>query len=307
MGGTNMIQNVIAMIYDFDLTLSPHYMQKPLFKRFEGITEGAFWKKKDQLVERHRKQGKHIQSDTAYLHQMVQMAQSGSPLEGLTEKLLQELGQEIEYYPGIPEFFSNVKKGIEEDEKYSHYGIKIEHYVVSTGLMDMLRGSSIAECLTYMDGCEFFYDEKGKPTGVAKAVSPSQKVETIFKINKGIGIDVNAKIARELRRIPFTNMIYYGDGPSDVPVMSLIKKRGGFTFAVYNPNPAKAEYKNNPAHNAYPLLRTERAHFCLQADYREGTDLYVSTLNVLREISDNIIRPHEEAIKKGVVDPPKHR
>ncbi|OYT31728.1 haloacid dehalogenase-like hydrolase [Candidatus Woesearchaeota archaeon ex4484_78] len=302
-----MSQNIIAMIYDFDLTLSPEYMQKPLFEgnKFK-ITEQEFWKLKEELVKKHEEKGKNAEKDTAYLHLLIELSKQGKPLEGLTEKVLQEAGKKIKYYPGIPEFFNNIKDEIEKNPKYIMYGIKIEHYIVSAGLKEILRGSILANYVEQIDGCEFFYNEQGIPTGVARAVTNTQKTETIFKINKGVfknkDIDVNTFIPDNLRRIPFQNMIYFGDGPSDVPCMSLIKSKGGFTFAVYNPN----SEKENPAEKAYSLVRAGRANFCVQANYNKGSELYDLTKNVLIEISDKIITAHKTNLEQESIKPPEH-
>lgn len=304
-----MAHNIIAMVYDFDLTLTPYYMQKPIFERF-NIKEKDFWKEKDKLVENYKKSGKDIHEDTAYLYHMIKQARSGGSLDGLTEKVLKELGGELEYFPGIPEFFSNIKKEIEDDSKYQHPKIKIEHYVVSSGLADMLRGSVISDHVDRIVGCEFFYNEEGVPDGVAHPVNSSEKVPNLYRIKKGVfqdsSIDVNASMPKELKRIPFPNMIYIGDGPSDVPALSTTGKGGGKRFAVYNPKPVYPKFKGDPTKDAFELIQAGRADFFVQADYREGTDLYIKITKVLRNIADKIIDAHEEAFKRSVIASPKH-
>lgn len=310
-----MIQNKIAMIYDFDLTLSPDYMQKPIFEDpiFKNkIKESDFWKAKDVVKkeEESKKKDKRIDSECAYLHNFVQMSQKGGPLEGLTVDILEEFGQKLEYFDGIPDFFTNIKQEIETVPKYAKNNIKIEHYIVSSGMADILRGSSIADHVDDMYGCEFFTDENGNLTGIAKAITFTQKTEAIFNINKGVGnfkgIDVNASLKPENRRIPLENMIYLGDGPSDVPCMSLLKQNGGSTVAVYNPNPTMEKYKANPAINAFPLNQAGRADHCCGADYTQGSDLYVILQNILYKISDKITNRIETKINEDLIKSPTH-
>jgi len=304
-----MQQNVIAMIYDFDRTLSPAYMEKPMFERF-GIDETGFWTTNGKLIADNEAKGIVVDKDTSYLHLITEMAKKGQPLEGLTRDLFQELGGEIEYFPGLPEFFKTVKTAIEEEDKYAQHGIKIEHYVVSTGLMDMMRGSIIAPYMEHMAGCEFFYDEENVPKGVARGITHTQKTQILFQINKGVhlmkDVDANTSIDHEFRRVPFQNMIFYGDGPSDVPCMSVIKRYGGTTFAVYEPDPQYEAFKEDPMRNAFDLLRAGRANFCLQANYNEGSDLYMTTIKVLKTIADRIVGERNKTLEQNMIASPGH-
>ena len=308
-----MVQNIIAMLYDFDLTLSPHYMQKPIFEdpRFSAnITQEAFWKANDLLITQQKDAGKRIHKDTAYLELIRRMVQPGQPLEGLTDTVLHELGSKITYFPGIPEFFDNIREDIESEPVYKQAEIKIEHYVVSTGLLAMIEGSAVAPYMEHIEACEFFYDSFLVPIGVSVALTHLQKTEVPFKINKGVyqnpSIDVNDSMPYELRRVPFKNMIYFGDGPSDVPCMSVIKSGGGYAFAVYDPNPTREGLKKNPGRNAFPLHRAGRVDFCVQANYHRGTDLYVSALNALSTIADRIVEEQEALLRKSTIKTPRH-
>ena len=307
-----MIQNIIAMVYDFDLTLTPEFMQRPIFDdlKFQKMKWEEFWQEVKKTTGEHAGKGKRFQDEAAYLHQMIRLAQKGQPLEGLTEKVLTELGDKIEFFPGIPEFFDNVKNDIESNEKYRQYKIKVEHYIASTGIADMIKGSKIAPYMEYISASEMFYDSEGMPVGVARLMTRTQKTEAIFEIHKGTmqngEIDVNSYVPAEMRRVPLKNMIYFGDGPSDVPCMSIVKREGGFAFVVYDPNPKKEKYKENPAMNAFPLQRARRVDFCVPADYRKGTHLYVMATNALREIADRIVEENEEAFRHRMIKAPEH-
>lgn len=246
-------QNIIAVIWDFDRTLSPHYMQRPLFSAF-GIDEVAFWREVQLLPKYYRARGISVDADTCYLGHLLTYVQHGR-MPGLTNARLRELGQSIEFYPGVPEVFGRLKAVLERAE-FQEWELQLEHYVVSTGLKEMIAGSPIAPYLSGIWACEFI--EAAAPPGfdvagpqveesisqIAGFISNTTKTRAIFEINKGVNkhaeISVNDMIAEEDRRVPVRNMIYVADGPSDVPSFSVVKKHGGIAFAVYDPESAEA-------------------------------------------------------------------
>jgi hypothetical protein len=245
-------QNVIAVIWDFDKTLTPSYMQAPLFKRFD-VNELSFWAEVNGLEQFYRARGVHnISKDTLYLNHILTYVREGK-FRGLTNKLLSELGGQIEFYPGLPDFFDDLKKGIAQNPAFEKHGISVEHYIVSTGLRKMIEGSRIASYVDGIWGCEFV-EGTAKPgylnrqpeligtslgyiTDIAYVIDNTTKTRALFEISKGSNkhteINVNAALAPEDRRVPFQNMIYIADGPSDVPAFSIINQYGGKTFAVY--------------------------------------------------------------------------
>jgi len=300
-----MAQNVIAMLYDFDGTLSPGNMQKPLFEHY-GIDEAAFFKESDALIAQQLERGKLVSKDTAYMHLFIQKAQPGGELDDLTEELLQELGANIKLFPGLPEFFPTIKKVIGEDEKYKAYGIKIEHHIVSTGLAELVRGSPVAEHATSIDACEFFYGSNGRPNGVARALTHMQKKEALFQVNKGPGIDVTTAMPHNLRRVPFPQMIYTGDGPTDVSAMSQLKRDGGVRFGVFDPNPANPELAKNPAGKVLNLHIPGRTTHIAAADFTEGSNLYSLYLAELRRIADGIVAETDRRLSEGTIEAPGH-
>ncbi|HEY6342163.1 MAG TPA: hypothetical protein VIY49_11775 [Bryobacteraceae bacterium] len=174
---------------------------------------------------------------------------------GLSNQTLLELGAEIELFEGLPEFFTEVKEQIRGDRQFAVHGITVEHYIVGTGLRQMIMGSKIAANVDGAWGCEFTesvgtpgYLEEGPRLfdttesvirAVGYAIDHTTKTRALFEINKGSNkdpnIDVNAAIAPEDRRVPFQNMIYIADGPSGIPAFSIVNQYGGRTFAVYKP------------------------------------------------------------------------
>ncbi len=302
-----MVQNVIAIVYDCDITLSPHYMQRPLFQA-AGIEDRAFWAEKDELVRRHAASGKLVQPDTAYLFLLLEYMKPGRPLEHVTEQALREAGNKLEFYPGIPEFFPNINNAVVANPQFVRYGVTVEHYVVSSGLAEMLRGSELALHLKAIEACEFFYDAAGKPIGIANAITHTQKSEALFKINKGAyhdpKIDVNAQMPESSRRVPFSNMIYIGDGPSDVPCMSVVKKAGGYTIGVFDPHPENPRLAMDPPQNAMALHKAGRTDFIFSADYRESSDLFTVVSSLVKAMAGKIVDGAERAL--GMTMPPSH-
>jgi hypothetical protein len=224
-------QNVIAVIWDFDKTLIPGNMQRPLFRHFD-IDETGFWEEVDGLETWYCNHGNPLISrDTLYLNHLLTYVQEGL-MPGLSNALLRELGAEIEFYQGMPEFMGLMRKHIESDARFVEHQVHVEHYVVSTGLRQMILGSAVAPFVTdvwasefteqvappgYADGQDRLFSPEGEIRQLIYTIDNTTKTRAIFEINKGSnknpGIDVNAKVAPEDRRVPFQNMIYIADGP----------------------------------------------------------------------------------------------
>lgn len=148
-----MEQNTIAVIWDFDKTLIPGYMQDPLFKRY-GVNSSEFWKEVNSLPESYRQAGIHVNSDTIYLNHIITCVNQGI-FKGLNNRILNELGKELEFYPGVPGIFEDTKAVVEEEGKYRSFFIHVEHYIVSTGISEMIKGSTICQYVDGIWGCEF--------------------------------------------------------------------------------------------------------------------------------------------------------
>ncbi|MDA8097675.1 MAG: haloacid dehalogenase-like hydrolase [Desulforudis sp.] len=311
------LQNVIAVIWDFDKTLIPEYMQKPIFEHY-GIDGEAFWAEVDGLPERYRAQGITVFRDIAYLNHLITYAQVGK-MPGLNNRVLAELGRKLVFYSGMPGFMAELKGSIEEHPEFKKYEITVEHYVVSNGLAAVIRGSAIKPYTDGIWGCEFIENPLppgylGQPRSgdgpgevisqIGYAIDNTTKTRAIFEINKGTNkwprIDVNASIAPEKRRVPFQNMIYVADGPSDVPVFSLVKERGGKTYAVYRSGSARELQQVDS------LLRNGRVDAYGEANYESGSQTYMWLMLQAERIAKRIVDARENAVKTVVSDPPVH-
>ncbi len=311
-------QNVIAVIWDFDKTLIPGNMQGPLFRHY-GIDEAEFWAEVDGLEEFYRSHGsKLIQRDHLYLNHILSYVRHGR-MPGLSNQLLEELGSRIDFYSGIPDFMELLKKEIQADPFFAEHQITVEHYVVSTGLRRMILGSAIAPYIDYVWACEFtelvappeyqnkqgqLFSPEGEIQQLIYVIDNTSKTRAVFEINKGTNknpsIDVNAKIAPEDRRVPFQNMIYIADGPSDVPVFSIVSGNGGRTYAVYNPG-SEREFAQ-----AARLLEQRRVDAFGEADYRDGSQTAMWIRHAARGIAERIVRDRAAALSDRVGQPPRH-
>jgi len=310
-------QNIIACIWDFDKTLIPEYMQSPLFKRY-GVNESEFWKETNTLVEEYHKRGYRLSGEIGYLNHLLTYVLSGK-MAGLNNKILKEIGNDIEFYPGLPEFFEESKKWVSEKPEYIKHEIKLEHYVVSTGLAQMIRGSKIASCLDGIWGCEFIesplqpgFLKQGELSISAEAeiaqigmvIDNTTKTRALFEINKGTNknasIDVNSVIKSEHRRIPFSNMIYIADGPSDIPSFSVVRSNGGKTYAVHNPDRNDEFIQNDK------LSQSGRIDHYGIADYRLNTVTSQWLKLQIKSICDRIIHEKDYSVRKISSPPPKH-
>ncbi|MEM8867978.1 MAG: HAD family hydrolase [Verrucomicrobiota bacterium] len=310
-------QNIVACIWDFDKTLIPGYMQAPIFQAY-GIDEEQFWKEVNELPAIYAKRGTRVSNDTIYLNHLLSYVKNGC-LKGLTNQRLRELGAELTFYPGLPSLFKDLRAITQSAEAYRKHNITLEHYIISTGLAEMIRGSSIAPHVNGIFGCEFIeaplppnYSKQDELSlemefeisQIGSIVDNTIKTRFIFEINKGgnknPGIDVNASMSRADRRVPIDRMIYTADGPSDVPVFSVVKGNGGKTFAVFNPE-SEAEFAQNDA-----LLHAGRINAYGPADYESGSTTAKWLRMHLRQICDKVVQECEEALAENVSRAPRH-
>jgi hypothetical protein len=311
-------QNVIAVIWDFDKTLIPGNMQGPLFRHYD-IDEMEFWREVDGLEDFYRSHGVQlIQRDHLYLNHILTYVREGL-MPGLSNALLHELGAEIEFYPGIPDFLELMRKNIESEPRFAEHQIRVEHYVISTGLRRMILGSAVAPLVEYVWACEFtelvappgytqtqeqLFSPEGEIRQLVYTIDNTSKTRAVFEINKGTNknpsIDVNAKIAPEDRRVPFQNMIYIADGPSDIPVFSVVGASGGRTYAVYRPGSAP-EFEQ-----AARLLEHDRVDAFGEANYIEGSQTSLWISHAAETIANRIVRDREETLNERMGLPPRH-
>jgi len=311
-------QAVIAIVWDFDKTLIPGNMQAPLFAHF-GVDEGAFWAEVDGLREFYLAHGaQRVNDDTLYLNHILEYVHAGR-FKGLSNALLRELGRDLTFHPGMPDFLAEVRASVEADPAYAKHDITLEHYVVSTGLRPMIEGSAIRPLVEDVWACEFI--EARHPPGYAQphqeplfrdreihslayVIDNTSKTRALFEINKGTNktpeIHVNSAVPRELRRVPFANMIYVADGPSDVPAWSVVRSEGGRTLGVYQRG-SRAQFEQ-----ISQLQRDGRIHAFAEADYRPDSTAWLWLTTEVRRIADRIVEEREGALRRAVRPPARH-
>ena len=261
---------IVALVYDFDGTLSPGNMQEFGFIQAIGKKPQEFWQESDDIAS-----GQDASNILSYMKLMFDEAQKAGIK--LRREDFKKFGEAVELYDGVLEWFSNV------NEYGKQRGVKVEHYINSSGLTSMIEGTPIANEFKRIFACSFLYDENGDAVWPGVAVDYTAKTQFLFKINKGIlsvrdNKKVNESQAEDNKRIPFPNMIYMGDGETDVPCMKIVKMFGGHSIAVYDPSNKK---KVNVARK---LLRQERVNFITPTDYTKES----RTMKIVCSIIDKI-------------------
>ena len=292
--------NIIAIVWDFDKTLVDGYMQDPIFKEY-NVNVKSFWNEVNELPKKYLKeQGVKVNPDTIYLNQFIKYANN--------EKL-KSFGKELKFYPGIPEIFEKTRNLIENNEIYKEYDIKVEHYIVSTGMSAIIKGSSVMGYVDGVWGCELIEvpDENGEMIigEVGYTIDNTSKTRALFEINKGVnkreGIEVNTKIPEENRRVHFINMVYVADGPSDIPAFSVINKNGGATFAVY------PKGNENALKQVDKMKEDGRINMYAEADYTEKSTAYMWLTNKITQFAERIRNEERAKINRFVGGgTPKH-
>jgi hypothetical protein len=308
-------QTVIAFIWDFDRTLIPDNMQGPIFEEY-GVDEAAFWREVDGLVEYHKAQNEVIGRGMAYLIHIVNYVEQGI-FKGLSNTKLRELGQKLTPCPGIPEFFEETREHVRQIPDFAKEEISVEHYVVSTGIRPMIEGSPVAPHVDGIWANSFL--ESTAPAGfldrlpvpgehntikyLSDYIGHTSKTRALFEINKGVNVapsvDVNARMSESQRRVPLRNMIYIADGPSDVPMFSILNAAGGKTLGVYNLEP-----RNN--HKQVKQLQEQgRIQGMAEADYRPGKAAHLWLMDSLDQIALEIVENRRQALA-AIKNPPGH-
>ena len=259
---------VIAFLYDFDKTLCTTDMQNYAFIPSLGMTPGEFWAEANGFGRRNR-----IDGILAYMYIMIQESERKN--RPFTRKDLVEKGRDIRLFPGVQEWFGRI------NDFGAAQGVEVEHYVLSSGLREIIEGSSISGEFREIYASEFFYDENGRPVWPKLAVNFTAKTQFVYRINKGV-LDVsddktlNDSMPDDSKRVPFRNMIYMGDWFSDVPCMKMMRAYGGQAIAVY-----QSENRTG----VEELLARGRVDFMFPADYREDTALDATVKNIIRKMA----------------------
>lgn len=297
--------NIIAVIWDFDKTLINGYMQSPIFKDY-NVDEKEFWTEVNDMPNKMKQHGVRVNPDTAYLIQFARKAKDGT-FKGLNNDKLREYGQKQEFYAGIPDFLKKSKEILKDNPECKEYSIRVEHYIVSTGFAEVIRGSALNDFVEDIWGCELIEGTGSDGESVISescyTIDNTTKTKAIFEINKGVNkdarINVNSKMNDKQRRVAFQNMIYIADGPSDVPAFSLVKKFGGSTFAIY-PKGDERAFKQ-----VEKLREEERIDMFAEADYTEGSTAYMWIVNKIKEYANRIIQVERNS-RAVIGETPQH-
>lgn len=279
-----MSKPIVAIMYDFDKTLCTRDMQEYTFIPSLGIQPDDFWSGTGEIASKEQ-----MDSVLTYMYCMItESQQSGKPF---TREDLVECGKHIEYLPGVEEWFERVNRYGEDA------GVRVEHYVLSSGLKEIIEGSSIAKFFKKIFASEFLYDSQtGNPIWAKMAVNYTNKTQFVYRINKGVldisnNVDVNASRPDDDRRVYFNNMIYIGDGLTDVPCMKLVKQSGGHSIALY---------QNGQKDKVQPLLIHERVDWIFEADYRKGQALDQAMHDLICKlgVDNKLIRLNKSQLKE---------
>lgn len=262
-----MDKPIVAILYDFDKTLCTRDMQEYTFIPKVGLEPDDFWGKAGELAK-----NEEMDSILTYMYLMIDRAKkAGVPLH---RDMLNECGKHVEYHPGVEEWFDRINEYGEEA------GVHVEHYILSSGLKEIIEGTSIAKHFKKIFACEFLY-KNNEPIWAKMAVNYTNKTQFVYRINKGVldiwnNQDLNASTPESSRRVLFSNMIYIGDGLTDVPCMKLVKQSGGHSIALY---------QNGQTDVAKPLIEHGRVDWMFEADYRKNSPLDKAMKTLLKELA----------------------
>ena len=249
---------VLAICYDFDKTLSPDDMQAQGFIQSLNVDVNEFWKESNTLAKGH-----DMDNNLAY---MYMMATKSYGKQFLTKEVLADYGSKVALYNGVSTWFERIRQyGLKQ-------GVQIEHYIISSGLKEMIEGTEMAKngAFKKIYASAFMFDDKGVAVWPAQAINYTNKTQFLFRIQKGV-LDINDPgvndyIRPEEQRVPFRNMIYIGDSDTDIPCMSLVNVNGGHSIGVYDP-----DSKNKD--KVYKMMQHHRIRYYAPADYTDGSDL----------------------------------
>ena len=275
---------IIALMYDFDKTLCTTDMQAYTFIPNLGMAPEAFWKKASELAE-----NKKMDRILAYMYLMLD--ESRSQHKSIRRNDFVSLGKDLELYPGVEGWFNRINQFGKEQ------GVTIKHYIISSGLREIIEGSSIFKEFDDVFAGEFLYDENDVACWPKNVVNYTTKTQFLFRINKGVldisnDDDLNRFTPEENRPVPFRNMIYIGDGLTDVPCMKLVKVNGGYSIAVYQAG------KRNKVKD---LILDERVNFIELADYSENSKLDEIVKDIIRNMASvERLKTHTKAQRTAI-------
>lgn len=251
-----MAKTTIGILYDFDKTLCTTDMQEYDFIKNLGMTSDEFWGESARISRQYE-----VEKILSYMLVMIQKCkEKGIPL---TEEYLKSCGEHVELFEGVATWFDRINAFGES------LGVDIEHYIISSGTYEIIEGTPIAKYFKKVFACKYMYDQNGEAIWPALAINYTLKTQYIYRISKGIldvtdDYNVNRQQDESLRRIAYQNMIYLGDGMTDIPCMKMVKERGGKSIAVY---------PEGKGETVKPLVDDDRINYVCVADYSENSTL----------------------------------
>ena len=274
-----MAKPIIALLYDFDKTLSIKDQQEYTFIPSLGMEASEFWGEADKISKEN-----NMDRILSYMFLMIKQARKKNV--EITKEAFKALGADVDLLPGVKTWFKRI------NDYGKSKGVKIEHYIISSGLKEIMEGTPIAKHFKRIYGCEFHYNTNGNADWPAQVVNYTTKTQFIFRISKG-ALDlyddslVNSYMPMHSRSVPYSNMIYIGDGLTDVPCMKLIRDRGGESIALFHGKNKSLSQK---------LLLEKRVGFICPANYSKNSELEmtVKTLIDKMKIAEDLEREHEK-------------
>lgn len=272
-GANKFAKKTIALVYDFDGTLSPRPMQEYAFLPQIGIDPAEFWAESNRVAKEHK-----ADPLITYMHLLYKKAKDAGVRIDREDLVAQ--GRDVELFPGVLEWFDEI-------EEYTRiraesHGITLRHYLISSGLTEIVEGTPIYHHFHNVFASEYWFDAYDLPYP-KRVITDTGKTQYLFRINKGLedlGETINEHMPDDERPIPFCNMIYFGDGDTDVPSMAVTRKSGGHAIAVYPPGKARKK--------CVDLFNAGRIDFFAPADYRRGSDLFERTCLLIDRILADI-------------------
>lgn len=270
-------KRIVAIAYDFDGTLAAGNMQEYNFIPDINMDKGEFWGEANQIAVENDMDGV-----LAYLYLMLRKAQEKNI--SIHKETFINYGKQITFFKGVEEYFDRMNRYA------ASKNLTLEHHIISSGLREFVQGTSIAKHFKNIFASGFQYDKNGVACWPALAVNYTNKTQFLFRINKGINNSydntlINKIVPEDEKPVPFTNMIYIGDGETDVPAMKMVKLQGGNTIAVYNPETKRIANRRQPKDICLEIIRHKRADYIAPADYSENSELDIIIKKLIDKIS----------------------
>ena len=270
----------IAICYDFDGTFMRGNMQENSFIPEIGMNPASFW---DEVKENAKEN--NMDEILSYMQLMIEKAKEKK--KPFSKETIKKHGENAKFFPGVPEWFEEINDYAKEKK------VKLEHYIISSGLDDMIRGSKIGTKFTYIFASGFVYDANDVAVFPARSVNYTTKTQYLFRINKGVknswnNKTINKTTPKDKLAMPFSRMIYIGDGETDVPAMKMINYKGGYSIAVY-PYPKgqrRTKDEMEAREKTQKLKSDNRVQFVAEADYTKGKELYNIVSAIINRIVD---------------------